>query len=44
MKQEQWRSKVGVSPFVKIPKGPLASLTGFVCSAAASNLLPIFWQ
>jgi len=32
-KTGQWRSKVGVGPCAKIPKGPIVPLTGFVRSA-----------
>jgi len=31
----QWRSKVGVGPCAKIPKGPLIILlTGYICNAS----------
>jgi len=39
----QWRSKVGVGPCAKIPKGPLVPLTGYV-SLQCEQTIPIFWQ
>ena len=40
---EQWRSKVGVGPCAKIPKGPIVLLTEFV-SLQCEQAIPIIWQ